>query len=344
MDRGKFLWCRKLIALRKLFALALCFSFILTPLEVAFAQDGGTGTTPTDTTSIDTSSGSSSSPTPPANDFSIPGVDATQPSADANTAPDTTANNQASAPASDATAETALSKPGPAPLSAMAGFGGSGEPTIADPTVFTGQNAAPRVDGASGALTQTIPIDTPPGRNGLQPSLALTYNSQDGEDSIVGYGWSVSIPYIQLLNKTGSQNLYNVPHFTSSIDGELATSSNGTTTQTFVARIDDGHFNSYSLTNNVWTMYDKNGTRYTFGASDTPSKMHPRVRQKSINGCSTRSATPTTTTCGSRTQRTADKYIRHRSSTREMAEPTGRLRSRLSRKPVPIRTKIISQV
>ncbi len=268
MDRGKFLWCRKLIALRKLFALALCFSFILTPLEVAFAQDGGTGTTPTDTTSIDTSSGSSSSPTPPANDFSIPGVDATQPSADANTAPDTTANNQASAPASDATAETALSKPGPAPLSAMAGFGGSGEPTIADPTVFTGQNAAPRVDGASGALTQTIPIDIPPGRNGLQPSLALTYNSQDGEDSIVGYGWSVSIPYIQLLNKTGSQNLYNVPHFTSSIDGELATSSNGTTTQTFVARIDDGHFNSYSLTNNVWTMYDKNGTRYTFGASD----------------------------------------------------------------------------
>ncbi len=52
--------------------------------------------------------------------------------------------------------------------------------------------------------------------------------------SIVGYGWQLSIPYIQRLNKTGSQNLYATnSYFTSSIDGELinqATSFNATTT------------------------------------------------------------------------------------------------------------------
>ena len=28
-------------------------------------------------------------------------------------------------------------------------------------------------------------------------------------ETFVGYGWSLSIPYIQRLNKTGTQNLYN---------------------------------------------------------------------------------------------------------------------------------------
>ena len=37
---------------------------------------------------------------------------------------------------------------------------------------------------------------------------------------------------------------------------------------TFGARVDDDHFNAYSFANNVWTMYDKSGTRYLFGASD----------------------------------------------------------------------------
>jgi len=61
----------------------------------------------------------------------------------------------------------------------------------------------PKTDGATGALTQTIRLDIPPGRNGVQPDLALKYNSQNAQDGIVGYGWTISIPYIQRLNKTG---------------------------------------------------------------------------------------------------------------------------------------------
>ena len=158
------------------------------------------------------------------------------------------------------------------PLPETASFGDNNSPTIYNSSLFTYQSITPKADGQTGALTQDIQIDIPPGRSGVQPDLKLQYNSQRTEDSIVGYGWTISIPYIQRLNKNGSQYLYSPSaYFTSSIDGELATTSSATTTMTFVAKVDDGgQFNAYSFsaTTSTWTMYDKNGTRYTFGASD----------------------------------------------------------------------------
>jgi hypothetical protein len=70
--------------------------------------------------------------------------------------------------------------------------------------VFGSQTGGQKVDGSTGAFTQQIPLDIPPGRNGLQPDVTLDYNSQRTKDSIVGYGWNLSIPYIERLNKTGS--------------------------------------------------------------------------------------------------------------------------------------------
>jgi len=121
-----------------------------------------------------------------------------------------------------------------APVSpAFAAFG-DGTPTIQNPDAFTADKTAPRVDSQSGAFSQRIPLDIPPGRNGLQPDLALQYNSQSTADGIVGYGWSLSIPYVQRLNKAGSQNLYNpqLTYFTSSLDGELANIGTSTTAAT----------------------------------------------------------------------------------------------------------------
>jgi hypothetical protein len=101
-----------------------------------------------------------------------------------------------------------------------------GTPTIPNASVFTQTSEAQHVDGASGAFTQNIPLHIPPGRNGLQPALSLDYKSQRTQDGIVGFGWNISLPYIQRLNKTGSQNLYSTSgYFTSSFDGELASDS-----------------------------------------------------------------------------------------------------------------------
>lgn len=145
--------------------------------------------------------------------------------------------------------------------SALSGSGDT-PPTIAAPNALSTQNAQPKVDANTGALTFRIPLDIPPGRNGVQPDIALVYNSQNTQDGLVGYGWELSIPYITRLSKTGSNNLYNSGLFTSSLDGELATSS----ANVYRGRVDESR-RTYSFSSNTWTVYDKNGTRYLFGSA-----------------------------------------------------------------------------
>ena len=59
---------------------------------------------------------------------------------------------------------------------------------------------------ASGGATYSIPIYTPPGTNGIQPSISIVYNSQ-GRNSIVGYGWNVS--GLSIINRVGKNLFHN---------------------------------------------------------------------------------------------------------------------------------------
>jgi RHS repeat-associated protein len=108
--------------------------------------------------------------------------------------------------------------------------------------------------------------------------VKLTYTTDDSElHSIFGENWSISIPYIQRENKYGTEKLYNAspsPFFTSSIDGELATT---TVTSTYAARVDNGDFRSYVFTSssNQWLVTDKNGTQYKFGSSSSTRQDDP---------------------------------------------------------------------
>jgi hypothetical protein len=46
----------------------------------------------------------------------------------------------------------------------------------------------------------TIPIATPPGRNGFQPKLNLVYSTGNGNDPF-GAGWSLSTPATSRVSK-----------------------------------------------------------------------------------------------------------------------------------------------
>lgn len=130
---------------------------------------------------------------------------------------------------------------------------------------------------STGALTYDVPIVIPPGRNNLQPDVRLVYNSQSTEgEAIAGQGWSVPIPSISRINKTGLENFYSENYFSSTFSDELVSLGSGA----FGAKVDNGEFLQYNLSSNVWTMIDKQGTEYTFGATAASRQDNPSDSSK----------------------------------------------------------------
>src|SRR5437016_1565277 len=59
------------------------------------------------------------------------------------------------------------------------------------PTTSAGRTEGTFAVSSTGAATYTIPIWSPPGPQGVQPSIALTYNNRQG-DGYLGVGWGLS--------------------------------------------------------------------------------------------------------------------------------------------------------
>ncbi len=76
------------------------------------------------------------------------------------------------------------------------------------PTDFTTRNSlAPlSIDPLTGAARLQIPIETTPGRQGIEPELALSYRSDRGNGPF-GLGWSVDLPSV------GRRNAPEVPRY-----------------------------------------------------------------------------------------------------------------------------------
>lgn len=140
-------------------------------------------------------------------------------------------------------------------------------------------NLAVNTDLSTGALTYDYPIFSPPGRNGLNPELSLSYNSYNADnESILGLGWNLNIPYIERIPRLGTMNMYSQSYFNSSLSGELTGIDFDADQQhgKYGAQTDYGDFLDYEFNaNNQWIVKDKYGKTYTFGRDLSSRQVDP---------------------------------------------------------------------
>ncbi|MES2668265.1 MAG: toxin TcdB middle/N-terminal domain-containing protein [Patescibacteria group bacterium] len=161
----------------------------------------------------------------------------------------------------------------PESMSLQSSGSGLQSPELARKTIEPRFHAEP--DLISGSLQYDFPLTLPPGRDGMEPELRLAYSSQPSEEvNAFGYGWSLSIPYIERMNKKGTDSMYSHDYFYSSLDGELEKTASSSSF--YGPKIEGGAFNTYEFANGYWSITDKLGTRYLFGTTtasriDNPS-------------------------------------------------------------------------
>jgi RHS repeat-associated protein len=150
-------------------------------------------------------------------------------------------------------------------------------PGPADATTVAGRTGGTFAVSPTGAATYTIPIWAPPGPNGMQPQIALTYNSQQG-NGYVGVGWGISgLSSIYRCNLTFAQDAAPAPVALVTgdgfcMDGQRLRLTGGTygtagsTYQTEVAYfINVTAYGSAGNGPSYWIAQDRNGKTYYYG-------------------------------------------------------------------------------
>jgi len=144
-------------------------------------------------------------------------------------------------------------------------------------TTAAGRTVGTFAVSPTGAANYTIPIWAPPGPNGMQPHIALSYNSQQG-NGYVGVGWGISgLSSIYRCDLTYAQDPAPAPVALVTSDGYCMDGQrlrltagtygvDGSTYQTEVANFVNVTAHS-SMGNGpaYFTAQDRNGRTYTYG-------------------------------------------------------------------------------
>jgi hypothetical protein len=130
---------------------------------------------------------------------------------------------------------------------------------------------------STGAATYSIPIWAPPGPQGVQPNVALTYNSQQG-NGYIGVGWGISgLSSIYRCNLTYAQDAAPAPVALATSDGycmdgqrlRLTGGTYGTAGSTYQTEVANFvNVTAYGTAGNgpgYFIAQDRNGRTYTYG-------------------------------------------------------------------------------
>jgi len=163
--------------------------------------------------------------------------------------------------------------------------------SVADPAASIQLIEPPEAD-ASGDARIELPIELPPGRNGLQPALAIAYSSGGGNGSM-GLGWSLPVPSVEV------DTTFGVPRYSPTRETEtyllegsfLAPVANLTdpapraSDRVFVRRV-EGSFERIVRKgdrpgNYWWEVTDKQGTRFIYGRSEV-ARLHDSAPPQNV--------------------------------------------------------------
>ncbi|MBF0511173.1 MAG: hypothetical protein HQL13_02475, partial [Candidatus Omnitrophica bacterium] len=122
-----------------------------------------------------------------------------------------------------------------------------------------------QVEPSSGSASLSIPIVVPPGRAGIQPNLAVVYNSSNRQLGNAGVGWNLDLGAVQISTRKG------VPKY----DGtDIFTMEQAGATQDLVADPNtaglyhmevEGSFARIQYFTTYWLVTDKKGIKYYYG-------------------------------------------------------------------------------
>lgn len=138
---------------------------------------------------------------------------------------------------------------------------------IIKPTITTPIGVGVKIplpDLLTGSFSYSVPITVPPGRKGMQPSLALSYRSSNS-NSWTGVGWSLSSGYITRSTRLGP------PSYNDTQDTFYFVTDSGTTElvwlvdNLYMAKVESSFTRFYKEKDDSWRILAKDGSLLYFG-------------------------------------------------------------------------------
>lgn len=130
---------------------------------------------------------------------------------------------------------------------------------------FALNSVSVQVEPFSASASAPIPITVPQGRAGIQPNLALVYNSGNNRTGLAGVGWTLDLGSIERSTKKGAPKYDATDTFVMTLSGQnLVIDAQAGIYRTEI----ESDFVRIDRYTPNWVITDKKGTKYYFGNTD----------------------------------------------------------------------------
>ncbi|MCA9401892.1 MAG: hypothetical protein KC713_09705, partial [Candidatus Omnitrophica bacterium] len=139
-------------------------------------------------------------------------------------------------------------------------------------------------DPHSGSANLSIPIQVPSGRGGIQPNLAITYNSSN-PNGIFGVGWGMEIGSIKVLTKNGAPKYDSNTKYLLMQSGSAQELVEDPTHPGIYFPLVESAFLKIEKLAGGWQVTDTNGIKYFYGTNQAAREFDPADPNRIYKWC-----------------------------------------------------------